>query len=194
MSDNPFQPPEPGAPLEPEPELTQAWAQRELLLAKEVVAKAAAIPLFVFAAGAMLVGSFKVWVSASPDLSIGFGLMAVALLHVFVGFSVRRLQAWARVAAIVLSVGGLLGAGGLALLDRRSAFGYGFLAVVFAVPALILAPPSVGPLFTRRYARIVAATPGLRYRAPRHVWVSFALLVLGLALLIINEISHPRLR
>ena len=68
------------------------------------------------------------------------------------------------------------------------------MAVVFAVPALILAPPSVGPLFTRRYARIVAATPGLRYRAPRHVWVSFALLVLGLALLIINEISHPRLR
>jgi hypothetical protein len=135
-----------------------------------------------------------VWVSASPDLSIGFGLMAVALLHAFVGFSVRRLQAWARIAAIVLSVGGLLGAGALAYLDRRSAFGYGFLAVVFAVPALILAPRSVGPLFTRSYARIVEATPGLRYRAPRHVWVSFVLLVLGLALLITNEISHPRLR
>ncbi len=194
MSDNPFQPPEPGASLEPELELEQAWAERERLLAKEVVARASAIPLFVFAAAAMLVGSFKVWVRANPDLSIGFGLMALALFHAFVGFSVRRLRAWARVAAIVLSLAGLTGAGALAFLDRRSAFGYGFLAVVFAVPALILAPRSVGPLFSRRYARVVEATPGLRYRAPRHVWVSFVLLILGLALLITNEISHPRLR
>ncbi|MFO0727153.1 MAG: hypothetical protein U1E65_25460 [Myxococcota bacterium] len=188
MSDNPFEPPV----GERSPELDiDAWTERERLLPKESVARAASIPLLVVGLVFGLVGAYGL---LGARQWTDFAQIGVALLHLTVGVGVRALRAWARMIAVGLSALGAVAASWYATRAPWMAPSLALLAMFLGVPGLILGNRAMTPVFTREYARIVQATPALRYRAPRHVWISFILLILGAGLVLVVELNHPRLR
>ena len=188
VSDNPFEPPV----VERSPELDlDVWHERERLLPRESVARAASIPLFVVAAALSLAGLYGL---LGARRWLDYGELAGAILHALVGIGVRGLRPWARVAAIILSVAGVGGAVYLAVDNLWLAPSFAFMGLILGVPAMILSNRAITPVFTREYARIISATPALRYQAPRRVWLSFLLLVAGAGVVLAVELSHPRPR
>ena len=121
--------------------------------------------------GIVLVAGFSVQPQTTPELRglatiTGFIYLVLGVVSIVVGRGLRRLQPWARIASIVLSLIGLLGFPIGTLIN-----GY-FLYLLFAEKGR--------RVFASDYAAIVAATPHVKYRTSVVTWI-----VLGLLLLVI---------
>lgn len=101
--------------------------------------------------------------------SIGMGLAGIyavlALLSLAVGYELRELKPWARIAAIVFAVIGLLG------------FPLGTLINGYIL--YLLLSQKGRRIFQPDYLHIVAATPEVKYRTSVIVWIVLGLLLLG---------------
>lgn len=98
---------------------------------------------------------------------------AVGILGFVVAFGLRMLKPWARIVAIVLS--------GLAVVVSIFNMPSGFIGIVIHAYILsILASPKSSLVLSPYYQEIIAATPHIKYRTSKIVWI-----LLGLLLLII---------
>lgn len=105
---------------------------------------------------------------ASTSIAIGFaGIYAVlALLSLAVGYELRALKPWARIAAIVFAVIGLLG------------FPLGTLINGYIL--YLLLSQKGRRIFQPDYLHIVAATPEVKYRTSVIVWIVLGVILLGI--------------
>ena len=107
-----------------------------------------------------------------PSMPMGFLTVffvlyaALGVLAIFVARGIRQLRSWARTAATVLSIIGLLGIPVGTIIN-----GYFLYLLHSAKGKRIFAPD---------YAAIVAATPFVKYRTSIVVWIVLGLLVLVL--------------
>jgi hypothetical protein len=155
------------------------------------VVRWAAAPLLL--AGAFLVAGSMAGVIGGGVRSLRGALIsgtfaATGIATVVVALGMRRLKSWARWPAVLISAAGIVGVmalqleRGLARIDPWAPV----LLALSAMPLTVLLSRRTGRLFTPEYARLIAATPELRYSpSPRVI----ALLLLsaaaaGLAVLI----------
>ena len=97
-------------------------------------------------------------------LVTGLLVMVLAAGSVAVGWGLRTLRVWARVPGIVLAVIGLLG------------FPLGTLINIYVL--WLLASRKGRMVLSAEYAAIVDATPHIRYRTSKVVWIALIVLVL----------------
>lgn len=136
--------------------------------------------LYYLGGGLMIVAAIGLLAASTLEPNaMWYGISAVyVLLGVFswiVGWHLRRLQTWARVAAIVLSGIGLLG------------FPLGTLINAYIL--YLLLSQKGRRIFQADYADIVDATPHIRYRTSVLVWIVLGVLLVG----IVAAITVPML-
>lgn len=112
---------------------------------------------------------------ATTEVGLGFAgiYAAFAVLSLVVGYELRALKPWARVAAIVFAGIGLLG------------FPIGTLINGYIL--YLLLSQKGRRIFQPDYAHIVAATPEVKYRTSIVVWIILGIFLLG----ILAAISLP---
>jgi len=106
----------------------------------------------------------------AEDFAILSLFVCLVLLQIVIGTGLRRLKPWSRIAGIVLSGIGLL------------AFPVG--TVINLIIILILASKKSGIIFSQDYRGVIAATPHVRYRTSKVVWLIlgfFVFFVLAIA-------------
>lgn len=113
--------------------------------------------------------------SASQDAAalavMGVVYIALSAFLFFVGRGVRRLERWARTAAIIFACIGLLG------------FPLGTLINAYILYLMLSAKGK--RIFEPDYAEIVAATPHIKYRTSLLVWILLAIVLLGICAAIV---------
>jgi hypothetical protein len=127
--------------------------------------------LYYLGGGLMIVSAIGLLAaSALEPNSMWFGISgAYVVLGIFswvVGWHLRRLRNWARVAAIVLSSIGLLG------------FPLG--TIINAYILYLMLSQKGRRIFQADYVEIVEATPHIRYRTSALVWIVLAILIVGM--------------
>lgn len=97
-------------------------------------------------------------------LPIAVFFIAIALLQLWLGASIRKLKSGARIPAIILSVIGLIG------------FPIGTLISAYFL--YLLCCQKGKTVFSEEYARVMAATPEIKYRTSIVTWIVLLLLIL----------------
>jgi hypothetical protein len=126
-----------------------------------------AIAAFFFLATRIGVGS--------TELSVITAMLALAGLELWVGFAIRRLKPWSRIAAGVLSVIGL--------------FGFPIGTLINGYILYLLFSKKGSTVYSEDYQTIIAQTPQVRYRTSIVVWVLVGLLVAAVSFIVIGAIS-----
>lgn len=103
----------------------------------------------------------------TAGIFIGFGV-----LQLFVGTGLRRLQSWAKIPTAILSCIGMLGFPMGTLIN-----GYILYLVLSKKGKMV---------FSEDYKAVISATPGIKYKTSKIVWVFLVLLLALLALIIIS--------
>ncbi len=98
---------------------------------------------------------------------IGGFYLAIGLLQGFTAVGLRRLQNWARIVAVVLSVVGLIG------------IPVGTLISAYFLYLLLSAKGKI--VFSEQYRSVVEQTPHVKYKTSIVVWILLGLLVLLIA-------------
>lgn len=106
---------------------------------------------------------------------IGAVLLGFAIFQFFTGSAIRKLKPWGRIAAIILSGIGLL------------AFPVGTLINAYILYVLIARKGKM--VFSARYKEIIAATPHVKYRTSKTVWVVLGVLIVILTIIIAYGMS-----
>jgi len=168
MSENPYQAPQ---TFEiPASQFTDAEAIRQAHIKTEASIKSVGI-LYWLAAIAVVIASIPI-ITAAIDhsdmtvlqLATGVGLLALGILQFIVGFEIRRLKGWARIAVAILSGIGLLGFPIGTLINAYILF------LFFGKKGrMIFSPP---------YKEIIAATPHVKYKTSKWVWIILIVVVL----------------
>jgi hypothetical protein len=139
--------------------------------------------LYLFGGALAIVGAGSAllapWSGGPTDLLtiMATVYVVVGVVTIATGYGMRRLQPWARVVAIVLSLLGLLG------------FPIGTLIHGYFLYLLLSAKGR--RIFEPDYADIVAATPHIKYRTSIIVWVLLAILLLGIGAAILIPLMAP---
>ncbi len=135
---------------------------------------------FCFIGGAMLLSTTLYRSSTlGPGALAGVAAiyLAIGILSIIVGFGIRRLRPWARVASVVLSAIGLL----------EIPIG----TVINGYILYLLVSRKGQLIFTPRYAEIIAATPHVKYRSFLVLWVLLgvlgALILFGVGLAVFSR-------
>ncbi|WP_193211530.1 hypothetical protein [Luteolibacter marinus] len=186
MEENPYQVPaveEVVAPV-----ASDAEAVRQAHIKHEASVKSIGT-LFFLGVIVMVVGFISLAARASSeDVSRGIGgLEAVIILivlgllvaQVFVGWGLRRLKPWSRIAATVFSVIGLI------------QFPVGTLIGIYCL--VIFYSKKGAMVFSPAYQEIIAQTPHVKYRSSRLMKVMLVIAIL-LALLVFGSITFATLR
>lgn len=140
--------------------------------------------LYFLGALFMIPGGLLGVVSPSGELPRGTAaiVLALGILSVFLGWGLRKLKAWARVGATVMSVIGLLG------------FPIGTLINGLALYYLLSKKGSM--VFSPQYKEVIADTPHVKYKTSIIVWVLLGIFVLillvGLAFAVLGVVSGKR--
>ncbi len=125
--------------------------------------------LYYFGAAMMLIAAVM-FIVGLQEMAFGYGLAiiygALAVLSIAVGHELRALKPWARIAAIVLSVIGLLG------------FPLGTLINGYIL--YLLLSKKGRRIFESDYADIVAATPHVKYKTSVLIWMLLGILAVGI--------------
>jgi len=129
--------------------------------------------LYCLGAFFMLFGAAGV-VTRYDQRSLIFSLLYVLLivLQLILGVGLRRLKPWARIGGIALSAVGLF------------AFPTG--TIISLVVLLMLASKKSGVVFSKDYQAVIAATPHVKYKTSKVVWIAlglFVLVILAIALI-----------
>ncbi|MEO5713517.1 MAG: hypothetical protein ABIT37_08500 [Luteolibacter sp.] len=168
MSENPYQAPQTFEISETQ--TTDAEAIRQTHIRTEASIKSVGI-LYWLAAVAVVIAGIPIITAAirhndvtALQLAAGFGLLALGILQFIVGFEIRRLKGWARIAVGVLSGIGLLG------------FPVG--TVINAYILFLLFGKKGRMIFSAPYKDIIAATPHVKYRTSKWVWIILIVVVL----------------
>lgn len=166
MNDNPYQAPE-TFDL-PQVQITDAEAIREAHLKTEASIKSIGI-LYWLAASALVIASLPIITTTSSEegstvLATGVALLIVGILQFVVGFEIRKLKSWARSAAGIMSGIGLLG------------FPVG--TVINAYILFLLFGKKGQMVFSTDYKEIMAATPHIKYKTSKWVWIILIFVVL----------------
>lgn len=110
-------------------------------------------------------------------VTLGAVYLVIGILSIIVGFGIRRLRPWARVASVVLSAIGLL----------EIPIG----TVINGYILYLLVSRKGQLIFTPRYAEIIAATPHVKYRSFLVLWVLLgvlgALILFGVAVALFSR-------
>ncbi len=174
MSENPYQAPQ---TFEiPESQLSEAEAIRQAHIKNEASIKSVGI-LYWLAAVAVVLGGVANLSAAIghsdmvfPQLAIGIGLLALGMLQFVVGFEIRRLKNWARVAVGILSGIGIIG------------FPVG--TIINAYILFLLFGEKGRMIFSPRYKEIIALTPHVKYKTSKWVWIVLIVIVLFIGVII----------
>jgi len=168
MSENPYQ-----APLTfdiPESQLSDAETIRQAHIKTEASIKSVGI-LYWLAALAVVIASIPIITAAighndmTPlHLATGIGLLSLGILQLILGFEIRRLKGWARIAVGILSGIGLLG------------FPVG--TIINAYILFLLFGKKGRMVFSAPYKEIIAATPHIKYKTSKWVWIILIVVVL----------------
>jgi hypothetical protein len=168
MSANPYQAPETFDI--PQARITDAEAIRETHLKTEASIKSIGI-LYWLAAIALVITSLPLITAAAAQseegvtlLATGVGLLLVGILQFVVGFEIRKLKSWTRIAAGIMSGIGLL------------AFPIG--TVINAYILFLLLGRKGKMVFSAPYQEIMAATPHIKYKTSKWVWMILIVAVL----------------
>ena len=161
MSENPYQAPQtfevPGS------QPTDAEAIRQDHIKTEASIKSVGI-LYWLASVAVVITSIPMITAAIgqsemavQQIAIGSGLLSLGILQFIVGFEIRRLKAWARVAVGILSGIGLVG------------FPVGTLINAYIL--FLLFGKKGRMVFSAPYKEIITATPHVKYKTSKWVWI-----------------------
>ena len=168
MSENPYQAPQ--TCEIPESHLTDAEAIRQAHINTEASIKSVGI-LYWLAAVALVISSIPIITAAigrsdmmALQIAIGIGLLALGILQFIVGFEIRRLKRWARIAVGILSGIGLVG------------FPVG--TIINGYILFLLFGKKGQMVFSAPYKEIVAATPHVKYKTSKWVWIMLIVVVL----------------
>lgn len=168
MSDNPYATPQ---NLEiPESKVSDAETIRRAHLKTEASIKSIGILYWLSAIGILIASavSFTTAFSGAEfrflQLAIAIALCALGIFQFIVGFEIRRLKAWARIATGVLSGIGLLG------------FPVGTLINAYILYLIFGKKGSM--VFSDSYKEIIAATPHVKYKTSKVVWILLILVIL----------------
>ena len=137
--------------------------------------------LYWIGAAFILIGLFFLPVSnMKRDDWTGLAVLAGLLVfQIVVGAGLRRLKPWARVASIILSALGLL------------AFPIG--TIINLIILIILGSKKNRVVFSQDYQAIIAATPHVKYKTSKIVWIAlgiFVLIVLAIAVALFIGVSN----
>ncbi len=178
MEENPYAAPRDIAPM-PAADTSEAETVRNNYLKQEANVKSVGSLYFIISVF-LVIGAFSSWRAVQrasdpgavlPTVSAIFG--AAGILGLIVGFGLRRLESWARILAIILS--------GLAVIASLLNMPSGFIGLVIHAYLLsVLASPKTSLVCSPYYKEIIAATPHVKYRTSKVVWI-----LLGLLLVII---------
>jgi hypothetical protein len=105
------------------------------------------------------------WVYSTSELESHWLAMALSCFQLYAGRSMQTLNASGKIAAIIISVIGLLG------------FPCGTLISVFALYLLLSSKGEM--IYSPQYKEIIQATPHIRYKTSIIVWI-FLFILLGL--------------
>lgn len=98
--------------------------------------------------------------------AIGAALLALAVFQFITGVAIRKLKRWSRIAAIILSGVGLL------------AFPIGTLISGYILYLLLNRKGQM--VFSARYKEVIAATPNLKYRTSKTVWIASGAVIIAI--------------
>lgn len=98
------------------------------------------------------------------SIVIGLVLAALAVAYVVVGWGVRRLKPWSRIAASVVAVPGLLG------------FPIG--TIISGYILYLMLSKKGRRVYSAEYQGVIAATPQIRYRSTILIWFFLILILL----------------
>jgi hypothetical protein len=172
--DNPYAP-----PTAEVADITGADPEAEIIRREHIKHEASikSVGILYYLGGAFMGIAAVLFLFGLSNNSLGFGIAALytvlALLSLAVGHELRALKPWARIAAIVLSILGLLG------------FPLGTLINGYIL--YLLLSQKGRRIFQPDYLEIVAATPEVKYRTSIVVWIVLGVLLLA----IIAAISLP---
>jgi hypothetical protein len=166
MNENPYQAPETFDI--PQVQITDAVAIREAHLKTEASIKSIGI-LYWLAAIALVITSLPIITTAHSEegitvLATGVGLLIVGILQFVVGFEIRKLKSWARIAAGIMSGIGL--------------FGFPVGTIINAYILFLLFGKKGQMVFSAPYQEIMAATPHIKYKTSKWVWMILIVAVL----------------
>lgn len=134
---------------------------------------------FCFLGGGMLLSNtlYRSALGAGALAAVAAVYLVIGILSIIVGFGIRRLRPWARIASVVLSAIGLL----------EIPIG----TVINGYILYLLASRKGQLIFTPQYAEIIAATPHVKYRSFLVLWVILgvlaALILFGVAVALFSR-------
>ena len=155
----------PAARVEDIPANPEAEAIRRAHINREASIKAVGILYYLGGAGGLLVG-LAFLVGGASEINIMYTslfLVAFGAASLAVGWGVRALRPWGRIAGCVLSVIGLLG------------FPIGTLINAYIL--YLYLSKKGRTIFAPAYKDVIAATPHVKYRTSIVVWILLALVV-----------------
>lgn len=163
MSENPYSPPQ--VVDIPVPLLSDAEVIRKEHLGTEASIKSIGL-LYWLGAAFLAVAGFGL--SAEKETAYGPALVAVfaalAILYGFMGFAIRRFKPWSRWVAVILTVPGLF------------KFPVGTLISGYIIYLLLGRKGTM--VFSASYQEIIAATPHIKYKTSKWVWIALGALLM----------------
>ena len=127
---------------------------------------------------ALLAIPFRSGILGVPEIILLLLVVAVGGFQIFVGYHLRKFQNWARIVAIVLSFLSLL------------SFPVGTIISIFFLIALFSKKNEM--VFSPFYKEVIAATPHVKYKVSKVVWIVLGILVLVVAGSVVFFISISR--
>ena len=173
MSDNPYAAPQSiDVPVEL---LSDVEAVRKEHLGTEASIKSIGL-LYWLAAFFLAIATFGISMdrpSVNGPAYTAF-LIGLAALYGITGFAIRRLKPWARWVAVVLSIPGLIG------------FPIGTIISIYFLYLLLCRKSAM--VFSAPYQDVIAATPHIKYRTSKWVWIVLGLLLAVFGLIIVMSL------
>lgn len=179
MEPNPYAPPQ--APLLPPPlqPHSDAEALRREHINTEATIKTVGVLYYLGAFGMIVIGLSTLADSEGSPAHVMTGLfVSMGVAQFAAGYGLRRLRGWARYPTIIFSGIGLLGFPIGTLIN-----GYILVKVLGKQGRFVMTP---------EYQDIIAATPHVKNKTSRAVWILLAVLLVVLAISIMFMISSSR--
>jgi len=179
---NPFQVPEADLVSEESRTLGSATAIREEHIKHEASVKA--IGWFNFLMAAIFAGLAFVTFRDGGGIAAASIAVCFAVLVAVAGYGVRKLFPWGRWLNVAMY--GFMVVSAFAALATGGGFG-GLLIPIFVLIALLGRKSKM--VFSPEYKEIIAATPEIKYRSPRWIYVLLGLLVLVLVIILVAVLA-----
>jgi hypothetical protein len=176
MSDNPYATPQVvDVPVQP---LSDVEAVRKEHLGTEASIKSIGL-LYGLGAFFLVVVAFTPFDEKTEFEQLYSALFGgLAVLYAFMGFAIRRFKAWARWIAVVLSVPGLIG------------FPIGTVISIYFLYLLLGRKGAM--VFSAPYQEVIAATPHIKYKTSKWVWIALGLLLLVFGFIMVMAFVSAR--